>query len=90
MPTCREIAEATSRDELAQLNIWHRTIIRWHLFRCPDCKNYGEQIRAIGQAARGLYEEDAGAEAGTLDRLETTILKKLEGGPVRDRPPFDL
>ena len=88
MPTCRDVAEATSRDELAQLNIWHRTIVRWHLFRCPDCKNYNEQIRAIGQAAQGLYE-DAGAEAGNLDKLEATILRDLEGGPDRDRPPSD-
>lgn len=74
-----------SSDQLARASFWRWAVIRWHLFRCRDCQAYVEQIRAIGQAARGLYEGE-GTKSGALRELEASILKKLEGGPDRDHP----
>jgi hypothetical protein len=91
MPSCRDVAEATSGDQLDVMSAWRRIVIRWHLVRCGDCQAYREQILAIGQAAQGLYEhEENEPYSGALDELEASILENLEGGPDRDRPPSDL
>lgn len=86
MPTCRTVAELNSRDELAGLGISRRAIVRWHLFRCRDCRAYVEQLHQIGRVARRMLEGE-GAEPEVLDRLEASILRTLAGGPDRDHPP---
>ena len=88
MPSCRAVAEASSSEELPGLGVWRRSAVRWHLFRCRDCRTYVKQIRAIGLAARGMLVGEA-AEPEVLERLEARILETLADGPRPDRPPFD-
>jgi anti-sigma factor ChrR (cupin superfamily) len=53
---------------------WTRRLaVRLHLAMCRHCRNYAAQIRAIGRAARDVVQADA-ADAGTLSRLEASIL----------------
>ena len=94
MPSCREVARAVSSDELSELPLRRRLLMRWHLFICRDCLRYSRQIAAIGRAARALGldvrteadVEEIGPER--LELLEATILEDLVGGTgQRDRSP---
>lgn len=54
MHSCKEVARAVSSDELLEMPLGRRLLIRWHLFMCRDCARYSKQIEAIGRAMRGL------------------------------------
>lgn len=95
MPSCREVARALSSDELSELPLRRRLLMRWHLFMCRDCLRYSRQIAAIGRAARALGL-DRTPEAGIeeidperLELLEATILDALVGGAKRRDPTSD-
>jgi hypothetical protein len=89
MPACRDVARAVSGDELAELPLGRRLLMRWHLFVCRDCLRYAQQLQAIGRVARDLdlsRETDPGIESERLASLEANILAGLErgaGGPDR-------
>lgn len=57
MHSCKEVARAVSSDELSELPLGRRLLIRWHLFMCRDCARYSRQIEAIGRAMRGFALE---------------------------------
>lgn len=57
MHSCKEVARAVSSDELSELPLGRRLLIRWHLFMCRDCMRYSRQIEAIGRAMRGFALE---------------------------------
>lgn len=80
MPNCRDVARAVSTDELDELPLRRRLLMRWHLFVCGDCANYARQIEAISRAAREL-DLDLGlgpdVEPDDLESLEARILDEL-------------
>ena len=78
MPSCREVAETISKEDVATLSGWGRLRFRMHLTRCRDCRAYLEQIRELGRAARDLYRGDE-AESESLATLEAAILEKCGG-----------
>jgi hypothetical protein len=41
---------------------------------CRHCRRYARQIRAIGEAARALFDP-AGADQAVIDRLRDAILR---------------
>lgn len=57
MHSCKEVARAVSSDELSEMPLGRRLLIRWHLFMCRDCARYSKQIEAIGRAMRGFALE---------------------------------
>jgi len=79
MPTCRQMSElVTDYLELA-LPLRTRLDARWHLFRCPACRRYYDQMRQTVRllAGRRLPPPDATVEAGLLASLDA----------ARDPPP---
>ncbi len=90
LPSCREVADVTSRDEVASLGLLRRLAFRWHLCRCEDCRTYRDQLRAIGRAVRTMYRvpDETLRERERLARLEDEILSGL-GAPDPSRDQVD-
>ncbi len=80
MLTCKDVATAIGRDEWRAAPRWRRLALRLHLLMCPHCRRYAAQIRAIGTAARSLFQEH-GEDPQVLARLQETILSLLETKP---------
>jgi anti-sigma factor RsiW len=78
MLTCRDVTKAIAQDEWRTASWRRRVALRLHLLRCPHCRRYAAQIRAIGTAVRRLVRGQA-QDAGTLQRLEASILPGPEG-----------
>lgn len=74
MPSCREVADALAGDDVERRGALERLLIRWHLFRCRDCRRYLEQLRAIGRGARDAFRSPA-EHSAALDRLRERILR---------------
>ncbi len=77
MPTCKDVATAIGQDDLRTLPWWRGLALRLHLLMCPHCRRYAAQIRAIGTAARRLFQEH-GEDPQTLERLQETILGRRD------------
>ncbi len=79
MLTCKEVSRGIASDELERAG-WGRCLaVRLHLLMCRHCRRYAAQIRAIGAAAKSLFERQE-ADVGTLKRLEKAILDNLSKG----------
>ncbi len=78
MLTCREVTRAIATDELSEAGIGRRLAVRLHLFMCRDCRRYAAQIRAIGEAARGLFGQTT--DSGSLEDLKARILSQAPKG----------
>ncbi len=78
MLTCREVTRTIATDELSEAGIGRRLAVRLHLFMCRDCCRYAAQIRAIGEAARGLFGQRT--DSGSLEDLEARILSQAPKG----------
>ncbi len=48
------------------------------LLRCRYCRRYAAQIRAIGEAARGLFGQTT--DSGSLEDLKARILSQAPKG----------
>lgn len=79
MPSCREVADALASDELEHGGTWRRLLMRWHLFRCRDCRRYADQLRTIARAARAAFRLER-EDAAALRRLRDRILADDESG----------
>ena len=75
MPECREVARAVSSESLEHAP-WHRRFACWlHLMMCSHCREYRDQIEALGSSLR---EEVGEPDPGALARIESEILRELE------------
>jgi predicted anti-sigma-YlaC factor YlaD len=74
MPTCREMSELVTDYLERALPLGVRLDARWHLFLCPACRRYYEQMRRTVAllAGRPLPPPDPAAEAGMLASLHDT------------------
>ncbi len=79
MPNCKEICRKIASDEYAEATGWQRLVVRFHLWRCRDCRCYEEQLRTMGVSMEQLLHEDSPA-ATTLERLEREILENNAAG----------
>ncbi len=79
MLTCKEICRKIASDEYAEATGWGRLVVRFHLWRCGDCRCYEEQLRAMGASMQQLLHEDPPA-ANTLKRIEREILENNAAG----------
>jgi len=82
MPNCKEICQKIASDEYAEATGWERFVVRFHLWRCGDCRCYEEQLRAMGASMAQLLHEDRPA-ASTLERIEREILENNAAGSDR-------
>ncbi len=78
MLTCREVTRTNATDELSEAGIGRRLAVRLHLFMSQDCRRYAAQIRAIGEAARGLFGQTT--DSGSLEDLKARILSQAPKG----------
>jgi predicted anti-sigma-YlaC factor YlaD len=71
MPSCREMSELVTDYLEGALALRTRLAARWHLFLCPACRRYYEQMRrTVGLLAGGrLPPPEPAAEAGMLAQL---------------------
>ncbi len=76
MPTCRELARMVASDELRRASWRRRLGMRLHFMKCPPCRRYAAQIRALGAAMRNLLSRQQ-ADRETLDRMEAMILGQI-------------
>ncbi len=81
MLTCKEVTKAIATDELSEAGIRRRLAVRLHLLQCRYCRRYAAQIRAIGEAARGLFGQ--ATDSGSLEDLKARILSQA---PKSDGP----
>ena len=78
MPTCKEVTRAISTDELSEAGIGRRLAVRLHLLKCRYCRRYAGQIRALGDAARGLFGKTT--DSVGLEDLKARILSQAPKG----------
>ncbi len=82
MPNCKEICRKIASDEYADATGWERLVVRFHLWRCKDCRCYEEQLQTMGASMQQLLHEDPPATA-TLARIEREILGNNAAGENR-------
>ena len=75
MPNCKEVARLIASDELADVAWTGRALLRFHLFRCRDCRGYAAQLRAIGAAARDRSNSDV-ADRASFEKLQSSLLER--------------
>jgi hypothetical protein len=78
MPTCKEVTRAISTDELSEAGFGRRLAVRLHLLKCRYCRRYAAQIRALGDAARGLFGQTT--DSVGLEDLKARILSQAPKG----------
>ncbi len=74
MLSCKEVTQLVASDELHQAGWWRRMSVRIQLLMCHNCLRYVAQLRAIGTAARDLWQLSI-PEAERLGDLEHAILR---------------
>ncbi len=79
MLNCKEICRKIASDEYAEATGWERFVVRFHLWRCGDCRCYEEQLQAMGASMAKLLHEDP-PTATTLERIEHEILENNAAG----------
>jgi hypothetical protein len=71
MLKCRDVEQMIGNDSIRNAGFAERFAVRLHLMMCRHCRAYARQIRAIGDAARGLLNRPE--DAATLARLQDRI-----------------
>ncbi len=74
MDNCKEICRKIASDEYADAIGWERLVVRFHLWRCKDCRCYEEQLRAMGASMQQFLHQDS-LTAATLEHIEREILE---------------
>lgn len=80
--SCREVCRMIASDELAEARLRERLVIRFHLWRCGDCRRYEKQLRTIGTCMHQLVHQE-GSTPSALERLEQSILDAGAAGSSR-------
>jgi len=73
MLTCREVTRTIATDELASAGWRQRLSIRFHLLMCRHCRRYASQIKNIGVAVRGIFDEQT-SDLSSREQLRANIL----------------
>jgi anti-sigma factor ChrR (cupin superfamily) len=86
MPTCKEVSRSIASDELSAAGWRQRLSTQIHLLMCRHCRRYSHQIRAIGEAARGILS-DTTPDSGSRERLRSSILDQISSSAEKDSEP---
>ncbi len=57
MLKCRDVEQLIGSDEIRDAGLMERFAVYMHLAMCRHCRGYARQLRAIGNAARGVYKD---------------------------------
>lgn len=86
MLNCKEIARTVSTEDVAPVGWRKRLAVKFHLMMCRHCRRYAEQIQAMGDAARSVFQhppdEPSSPEApDNLAKLQSDILDRISQSP---------
>ena len=76
MLKCQQVEQRIGSDDIRNAGLIERLAVSLHLLMCRHCRNYAQQIRAIGNAARDVFNRSA-EEPDTLIQLKSRIMDKL-------------
>jgi len=84
--TCKEVARTVSSEDIDQIGWRNRLAVRFHLLMCRHCRRYTEQMQALGDAARSVFqhppEDPSSPETPeNLAKLQSDILDRLSQAP---------
>lgn len=93
MLSCREVARTVSTEDVAPIGWRQRLSVRFHLMMCRHCRHYAEQIRALGEAARSVFQQPPEDPSSpeipeNLAQLQSDLLDRLAKPP--DHPDSDI
>lgn len=78
---CKDVHHLVASGHAEELGWMGRMNMKMHLLMCRHCRNYVEQMRAIGDSARSLWR-DRTRTTETEEGLEREI---LAGIPTADQ-----
>lgn len=86
MLSCKEIAHTVSTEDVTPVGWRQRLSVRLHLMMCRHCRRYSEQMQALGDAARSVFQqppEDPSSPESpeNLAKLQSDILDRLSQAP---------
>lgn len=76
MLSCKEVAHAVSIEDVTLVGWRQRLTVRFHLMMCRHCRRYADQIEALGDAARNVFQQPPEAPEN-LSRLQSEVLDSL-------------
>ncbi|MCP1292265.1 MULTISPECIES: zf-HC2 domain-containing protein [Chromobacterium] len=50
--SCRQASRLISASQDRPLSQWEHVRLRVHLFMCGNCRNFSQQLKQLGEAAR--------------------------------------
>lgn len=75
--TCRETADLLTRAKELKLSLARRMALRMHLFFCPPCRNYRQQLGMIDAASHNLDRQGATDGPRLSEAARQRIREKL-------------
>ncbi len=86
MLTCKEVARTVSSENIDQIGWQNRLAVRFHLLMCRHCRRYTEQMQALGDAARSVFQQPPDDPSSpetpeNLAKLQSDILERLSHAP---------
>jgi anti-sigma factor ChrR (cupin superfamily) len=84
--TCKEVARTVSSEDIDQIGWRNRLAVRFHLLMCRHCRRYAEQMQALGDAARSVFQQPPDDQSSpetpeNLAKLQSDILDRLSHAP---------
>ena len=76
MPACRDVVRKYSSEELDSTSLIQRLLLRIHLMMCVHCRNYVNQVGAIGLAVKNMVRKSSASEHD-IRRLEDQVIDRL-------------
>ena len=82
MLNCKETAHAVSTEDVVPVGWRQRLAVRFHLMMCRHCRRYAQQMQAMGNAARDVFQhppKDSSSPENpeNLAKLQSDILDRL-------------
>ena len=77
MLKCRQVEQRIGSDDIRTAGLLERLAVNLHLLMCRHCRNYAKQIRAIGSAAREVFNRST-QDVDALAQLKTRIMDTLK------------
>ena len=89
MLSCKETAHSVSTEDVTPVGWRKRLSVKLHLMMCRHCRRYAQQIEALGDAARSVFQQPPDDQSSpetpeNLAKLQSDILDRLA------RPPKQL
>jgi hypothetical protein len=76
MLKCKEVATIISKNE--KLSFTKKLEFKVHLFMCKHCNNYNNQIKALIEQSKLVFQKKSDVSQSEIEKLEASILDKLK------------